>query len=247
MLCFLGMNLQFPNEAAAATFSDANWLSMGGYAGANFDVNAIVEDSGSVYVGGGFTIIGDAPAQGVAKWDGRKWLSLGSGLNGDIRALAVLGTNVYVGGLGLQIPGSGNPCPILKWNGSTWRTPGFFYNASDASINALAISGNDLYAAGAFWTSPFLTNTFTVARWNGTDWFKLPSTYNVRALAISGSNVYAGGYFTSAGGVAATNIAKWDGNSWSVLGPGINMSVYTLAISGNDLYAGGYGRVHPTH
>src|SRR4051812_19139645 len=90
----------------AGTFTDANWLSMGGYAGANADVRAIVEDSfGNVIVGGSFTAIGDAPAHGVARWDGRKWTSLGSGLDGEVHALALLGTNIYAGG-NFKIPGS---------------------------------------------------------------------------------------------------------------------------------------------
>jgi hypothetical protein len=61
----------------------------------------------------------------------------------------------------------------------------------------------------------------------------------VCALAVSGTNLYAGGYFTNAGGVAATNIAEWDGTAWSALGSGINGQVYALAVIGTDLYAGG--------
>ena len=64
----------------------------------------------------------------------------------------------------------------------------------------------------------------------------------VYALAFDASgNLYAGGCFTTAGGVSANRIAKWDGSSWSALGSGMNDSVYALAVdaSGN-LYAGGY-------
>ena len=41
------------------------------------------------------------------------------------------------------------------------------------------------------------------------------------ALAVSGTNLYAGGSFTTAGGVLATNIAKWDGSSLVGLGLGV--------------------------
>jgi hypothetical protein len=61
----------------------------------------------------------------------------------------------------------------------------------------------------------------------------------VSALAVSGSDLYVGGDFTTAGGSAATNIAKWNGSSWSALGPGMNHGVSALAVSGSDLYAGG--------
>ena len=50
--------------------------------------------------------------------------------------------------------------------------------------------------------------------------------FRVHALAVSGSNLYAGGEFTTAGGVSANRIAKWDGNSWTALGSGMNASVY---------------------
>jgi trimeric autotransporter adhesin len=68
----------------------------------------------------------------------------------------------------------------------------------------------------------------------------------VTALAVSGNDLYAAGTFTTAGGNAANNIAKWDGSSWSALGSGMaggdpywGLSISALALSGSDLYAGG--------
>jgi hypothetical protein len=42
-----------------------------------------------------------------------------------------------------------------------------------------------------------------------------------------------------AGSTSATNIAKWDGNSWSSLGSGVNGTVDVIAVSGSNVYAGG--------
>ena len=77
----------------------------------------------------------------------------------------------------------------------------------------------------------------------GETWWPLGSGMDkeVYALAFDSSgNLYAGGSFTTAGGVPANRIAKWDGTSWSSLGSGVNAEVYALAVdnSGN-LYAGG--------
>ena len=47
--------------------------------------------------------------------------------------------------------------------------------------------------------------------------------------------------FTTAGGVAANNIARWNGSTWSALGNGIARQVMAVAIAGNgDVYASGY-------
>lgn len=55
--------------------------------------------------------------------------------------------------------------------------------------------------------------------------------------------LYAGGNFTTAGGVSANRIAKWDGSSWSPLGTGMDSGVRALTVfddgAGPALYAGG--------
>jgi hypothetical protein len=76
------------------------------------------------------------------------------------------------------------------------------------------------------------------------DWSALGSGTNgivVFALAFDDSgNLYAGGEFDTAGGIAANNIAKWNGSSWGSLGSGMNNTVRALGVdkSGN-IYAGG--------
>ncbi len=56
----------------------------------------------------------------------------------------------------------------------------------------------------------------------------------------SAGNVYVGGIFTAAGGISASNIAKWNGSSWSALGTGVNNYVFAIAIAPNgDVYVGG--------
>jgi len=72
------------------------------------------------------------------------------------------------------------------------------------------------------------------------DTFGYPGMNNVVfALGVMGTNLYAGGVFTTAGGVSANRIARWNGTSWSVLGSGMNSTVLALAVLGTDLYAGG--------
>src|SRR5213082_2087979 len=93
---------------------------------------------------------------------------------------------------------------------------------ANGPVNAAVVDGaGNLYIGGSFRVvgDVFANN---IAKWNGTNWSALGSGMDsdvgsgnsyVLAVAVSGSNLYAGGQFTTAGGNAATNIAKWDGSS----------------------------------
>ncbi|HEX6812358.1 MAG TPA: hypothetical protein VF384_12090 [Planctomycetota bacterium] len=57
---------------------------------------------------------------------------------------------------------------------------------------------------------------------------------------LPNGDLVAGGGFTTDGGVSASNIARWNGTSWSPLGAGMNDDVMALAVLANgDLVAGG--------
>jgi hypothetical protein len=62
---------------------------------------------------------------------------------------------------------------------------------------------------------------------------------SVRSLATYNGELYACGSFNISGNVAATNIAKWNGNSWSAVGNGIGSEVYSLKVYNGELCAGG--------
>ena len=49
----------------------------------------------------------------------------------------------------------------------------------------------------------------------------------------------AGGDFTTAGGVSASRIARWNGTAWSPLGTGMNNAVEALAVRGLPRATGG--------
>ena len=75
-------------------------------------------------------------------------------------------------------------------------------------------------------------------------WGKLSSGMNDTIYSLSfdsSGDLYAAGRFTTAGGVSANRIAKWDGTSWLPLGSGMNDWVLNVFVSSNDsLYASGF-------
>src|SRR6266568_3611021 len=149
------------------TFSDANWISMGGIPGADGQVRAaVVDGSGILYIGGDFTVVGDVIASRIAKWDGSSWTALGSGMNGSVLALALSGSNVYAGGY-FTTAGGGAATNIAKWNGSSWSALG---SGMDYYVFALAVSHSDLYAGGDFSTAGGSAAN-RIAKWDGSSWW----------------------------------------------------------------------------
>ncbi|HSC76370.1 MAG TPA: thrombospondin type 3 repeat-containing protein, partial [Pseudomonadales bacterium] len=220
------------------TVGDENWIAAGGsIVGANANVYAVVSNGTDVYIGGSFTLVGDTAANYVARWDGSHWNTLGSGLNGQVRSLALDGAgNLYVAGL-FTAAGGVSASGIAKWNGVSWSALG----AGITGIQALTVdAAGNVYAGGGFNYSGALGR---VAKWDGVSWSGLGVGMNssVYALTFDSNGVlYAGGDFTNAGGVSANRIAKWDGTNWSALGSGFSATVRALSVdSSNALYAGG--------
>jgi hypothetical protein len=226
-----------------AAWDGSDWSALG--SGMDFYVSTLAASGSDLYAGGAFTTAGGLASNNVAKWGGSAWLMLGPGMNSSVQALAVSGSGVYAGGYFTTVGGSAAN-RIAKWNGSAWSALG---SGMNAPVHALAVSGSDVYAGGSF-TNAGGSAANHIAKWDGSAWLALGSGMSgrgfasgpvVSALAVSGSDVYAGGDFTMAGGIAATNIAKWNGSAWSALGSWVDVryQVFALAVSGSDLYAVG--------
>ncbi|MCH8477132.1 MAG: hypothetical protein LAT56_04215 [Wenzhouxiangella sp.] len=259
-------------DPATQTFSA---LGSGGGNGVNSTVLALAVSGSDLYVGGNFTQANaGAPisANRIARWDGTSWSVLGSGggngIGGTVRALAMSGSDLYVGGQFTQVNiGAGITANyIARWDGSTWSSLGSGGgNGVSGTVFALAVSGTDLYVGGQFMEVNCMASSpcdgtvaMRIARWNGSTWLVLGSgggsgvNDSVSALAVSGTDLYVGGQFTQVNclttwpcnGTAAIRIAHWNGMAWSALGSGggngVTSSVNTLAVPGSDLYVGGW-------
>jgi hypothetical protein len=165
------------------------------------------------------------------------WEHLGTrpgALNNAVLAVAVSGSDVYVGGGFTDAGGNPNADYIARWDGSAWQALG---NGLNSWVSALAVSGTNVYIGGFFTDAGGNPNADYIARWDGSAWQALGGGLNdaVRAVAVSGSDVYVGGDFTDAGGNPnADRIARWDGSAWQALGNGLNNTVFAVAVSGSE-------------
>jgi hypothetical protein len=221
-----------------------------------------VFDDGSgpaLFAGGTFFKIGAQQVNYIAKWQGSQWQPLAVGMNNDVFALCVFddggGPALYAGGY-FTTAGGVSANRIAKWNGSSWSPLGSGLNAP---VHALAVfddgagGGPALYAGGEF-TNVAGSGAGYIAKWDGSTWSPVGggASYIVNALAVfapagGATELYAGGYFTTVGGTSANHIARWNGSSWSSVGPspGLDERVWSLyathagASGAPTLYVGG--------
>jgi trimeric autotransporter adhesin len=211
--------------------------------------SATVFDDGTgpaLYVGGSV----DAKCP-VSKWDGVQWTGVGQwplgwGYNHQPEAMAVFDDG---GGPTLCI---GSWYGLYRLVGEEWQPlPGLL----DVRCLAVFDDGNGpvLYAG--------YDGGHGISRWDGQTWSVVGGGVygiyaSVFAMAVwddgTGPALYVTGQFSRAGGIsgiAANNIAKWDGQNWSTLGLGIQGFLadgYALTVYDppgpecEGLYVGGY-------
>lgn len=250
-----------------ARWDGLEWSDVGHPANTNGAVLTLAvfnDGSGSaLYAGGEFV-------NHIQKWDGADWSQLigpsYAGMNDVVYALAVYddgsGPGLAVGGRfteagGVLVNG------IAIWDGTEWSIlDGPSWPGVLGSVRALAVhddgTGTALYVGGGFQVAGGGGTVYNVAKWDGSEWFALPEFSGtgayprVYALAVyddgTGSALFVGGDFSTAGGVTANNIAKWDGNEWSALGgptgTGVDSAVDALISfddgTGPAMYVGGF-------
>ncbi|MBN8644974.1 MAG: hypothetical protein J0L61_06995 [Planctomycetes bacterium] len=216
----------------------------------------------SLIIGGDFDAAGGLGVGNIVSWTDGFWRLLGSGLNGPIWCMTSHDPDADTGPLPPLLIAGGDfttatvPTAnrVASWDGLEWKALG---GGLDGQVSAAASVDPDgaagpalpqLFVGGAFTAASGITIN-RIARWDGAAWQSLgtgipgsPGTTFVRAMIpwdpdgpgpLSASLV-AGGSFSTAGGVSAGNIARWDGSSWLAFGAGMNSAVYALTVFDPD-------------
>jgi len=196
------------------------------------EIHTMLSHNNDIYVGGTFSQIGDLQVNNIAKWDGKKWNSLGEGLDTTVRTIIISGSDVYAGGTFTNY--------VSKWDGVEWSSAGEGLSGTGQfeGVYSLLLSGSDIYAGGKFGTG-------SVAKLNNSSWEDLGSelaniSATVRSLVVHDGEIYAGGsiYYNN----SHRGVMKWDGSNWNTMGSfSSTPTIYDLISSDSDgyLYAGG--------
>jgi len=276
------------NKIARWSLSGGHWTPLGsasqnGIAAETSNlgtVHSLLVSGTKLYVGGYFINVSSSTqnalsANCVACWSttGNFWSPLGNstqnGTGGQVFALAISGTDLFVGGNFLSVSsGSQNNLSasnIARWStaGNSWSLLGTpTQNGASNGVMALAVNGSDLYVGGDFFTvssgSQDAVSARQIAKWSmvGSAWTLMGSDAQngtdgrVSSIVMHGSDLFVGGWFTKVSDSVAANrpaegIAKWDsnGNTWTLLNNAtqnvVGFSVNALMVSGNDLIVGG--------
>jgi hypothetical protein len=214
------------------------WFSLFRWIDNDWEIMDIGGDMGSLWVddframgdllviGGYFPTAGGMTVNSIATWDGDAFGALGTGVDGIIGALVIYNGDLIAGG-GFD-HASGVPAQnIARWDGDTWHPLGSGVSGPAAFVQEMVVWRGDLYAVGDF-THAGDSEVFYVARWDGATWSDVGGGVSMigggptglRGICVHDDTIVIVGTLDFAGGVPATNIAQWDGETWSALGSG---------------------------
>ena len=205
---------------------DSSGTKDSGFAvGSGFNGNVLASaelPDGSILYGGDFTTYRGRTVNYLAKVDANGELDLtfspqlgGNGTASWVRAIAVSGSNIYIGG---EFTGYRNKIALriakidMSGNLDTTFNPPSGPNGASAAVRSIVISGSSLYIGGDF-TSYRGTNVNRIAKVDATTGtldtgFTGGADASVTSLALADSALYVGGSFTTVNSSPALGLAK---------------------------------------
>jgi hypothetical protein len=218
-------------------------------------VSAVAADgSGGFYIGGDFTHVGGVARNDAAhvRGDGIVDPAWDPNPNGQVLALALSGSTVYMGGKLTAVNGSVERIGAAAVDATTGVATGWNPDVTGGYVEALAVSGPTVYIGGSFnvvnGKFRFFAAAVDAATGAATGWDpdlneKVAGPGGVHSLTVAGSTVYLGGEFSTVNKslTARNNLAAVDAASATVTGwnPNANGPVDVITMSGSAIYVGG--------
>ena len=221
------------------------------------------EIENELYVGGIFDSAFGQQVNSLIKFDGQNWSDVHqfpkyapAGSDGAVYAIEKFQDKLYVAGHFYSGLGQNDLSNIAMFDGNNWvRVGDGITNPNDFIID-MAVYKDQLIVAGQFPKNSHPNNPGNhIAAWDGSQWKSLGDASqdfgvfghqnaSITKLLVHGDYLYVCGNFYRAGGVPATNIARWDGKNWCSLATGFNsvMSnevVLSMGFFGDTLFAVG--------
>lgn len=184
-----------------------------------------------------------AGADGVLKWDGNNWQSIGT-VNGQVRCMYEWMGDLYIGGDFTTINGINAPY-ACKYDGNSFIAMG---NALSLPINTFANFQNHLVAAGDLHTPSDTTAVIgKIWKWKNNTWNSSELNlmgHSIYSLAAAGNKLYIGGdfreYFSMIYGKNLAIASEPNPDIWECeMLDNLDAPVYVLKIFNNTLYVGG--------
>ncbi len=203
-----------------AYWDGATWQALG--AGVNgpttADVNALaLLPSGTLVVGGSFTIAGNQSIPYIARWEPTTgiWGTIGSGFNNYVNALKVLPNGDLVAG-GIFSKSGSSPVPkIARWNEASTTWSGLGAGIGGTQVSAMTVQSNGDLIIGGLFASAGGQPLSNIARWDGIQWHGLGTgviggSEVTRAVAVlANGDIAAGGRLRFAGGEVSSMFALY--------------------------------------
>lgn len=184
-------------------------------------------------------------------WDGLDFSNIESGVSGEVYSIVRYKDEIYFGGEIRKAYSNRNNISvwsIVSWNGNSWNDVAGGLQKSNIGdwISSMEVFDDELYIGGIF-NKVGNVETNSIARWNGNSWQNVgdgivntgPIFGMVCCMTKTNNGLYVAGSFTKAGNISTNNIAKWDGNSWSSLGNGVDFTISTMTFFNRELYVCG--------
>ncbi|HYF14522.1 MAG TPA: hypothetical protein VD971_05545 [Phycisphaerales bacterium] len=203
--------------------------------------------AGEVWIPGSSSLVGGVPVAGLSIWNGSTVRAVAppSGFNDSIYGSAVAGGDMYVLG-GFSHHGTQALNRVARWDGSRWHPLGAGFDGNWGAAGLTTFNGS-VIAFGYDELSSGGVTLHGLARWTGSSWQPLASSVmrgtspaSITCAVEWNGRLIVGGSFDRIDGVLCSQIAAWDGTTFSPLGSGLNFfGPDELAVYNGDLIAAG--------